>query len=121
MTCCWPTGRRRKAIATTATAGCSETRTCSWDAAPQPSCAPILTGGAQVDRALAHDCSTAPGPRPGLPLTPDPDLHLLVNGKRLDAIERRDDAYLFRLLVAAAFRTRLFAFRRSAGARRLNA
>jgi hypothetical protein len=69
----------------------------SWDAAPQPPCAPILTGGARVDRLWRQLLDRA-GPRPGLPLTPDPDLHLLVDGKRLDAIERREDAYLFHLL-----------------------
>ena len=69
----------------------------SWDVAPQPPCAPILTGGAQVDR-LWRQLLDRSGPRPGLPLTPDPDLHLLVDGKRLDAIERREDAYVFRLL-----------------------
>jgi hypothetical protein len=69
----------------------------SWDAAPQAPCAPILTGGAQVDRLWRRLLDRA-GPRPGLPLTPDPDLHLLIDGKRLDAIERREDAYVFRLL-----------------------
>ena len=65
--------------------------------APQPPCAPILTGGAQVDRLWRQLLDRA-GPRPGLPLTPESDLHLLVDGKRLDAIERREDAYVFRLL-----------------------
>jgi hypothetical protein len=40
------------------------------------------------------------GPRQGGPLTDDPDLHLLVNGERLDPTLRVDDQYLFRLSAA---------------------
>jgi hypothetical protein len=72
----------------------------AWDAAPQPPCAAILTGGAQVD-AIWRRLLDRAGPRPGLPLTSDPDLHLLVNGERLDAIERRAEAYVFRLSTRA--------------------
>jgi hypothetical protein len=68
----------------------------SWDAAPQLPCAPILTGGAHVDRIWRQLLDRA-GHRPGLPLTSDPDLHLLVDGKRLDATERRQETYVFRL------------------------
>ncbi len=32
-----------------------------------------------------------------MPLTDDPDTHLLVNGRRCDAVERRDDALVFHL------------------------
>jgi hypothetical protein len=67
-----------------------------WDAAPQPPCAAILAGGAEVD-AIWRRLLDRAGPRPGLPLTSDPDLHLLVDGKRLDAIERREDGCVFRL------------------------
>ena len=69
-----------------------------WDVTPQPSCAPVLTGGALVDRVWRTLLDRA-GPRPSLPLTSDADLHLLVNGERLDPIERHDDAHLFRLSV----------------------
>jgi hypothetical protein len=37
------------------------------------------------------------GPRKGAPLTDDPDLHLLIDGKRIDAIERNAERYSFRL------------------------
>jgi hypothetical protein len=36
-------------------------------------------------------------PRKALPLTDDPDLHLLADGKRIDALERHDDMIAFRL------------------------
>ena len=35
--------------------------------------------------------------RNGPPLTDEPDLHLLVDGKRMDAIRRSDSEYTFRL------------------------
>ena len=65
-----------------------------WELPAQPPCAPVLTGGPVVDaawRRLLDRC----GPRPGVPLTADPDLHLLVDGKRIDAIEQCDDRYGF--------------------------
>lgn len=37
------------------------------------------------------------GPRLGLPLTEDPDVHLLVDGHRLDPVLRRGSTYAFRL------------------------
>jgi hypothetical protein len=37
------------------------------------------------------------GPRPGLPLTDDPDLHLLADGARLDAVRRHGNVHVFRL------------------------
>ena len=37
------------------------------------------------------------GSRPGLVLTDEPDLHLLVDGRRLDPADRRGDQYSFRL------------------------
>jgi hypothetical protein len=52
-----------------------------WHLPPKPPCAPVLTGGPVVDtvwRRLA-------GPVPCLPTTTDPDLHLLVDGRRMDA------------------------------------
>jgi len=39
--------------------------------------------------------------RSAAPLTGDPDLHLLVDGKRLDVMDRRNDTVLFRLPVAS--------------------
>jgi hypothetical protein len=37
------------------------------------------------------------GARPGVPVTDDPDLHLLVDGARVDAVWSSDMAHLFRL------------------------
>ena len=67
-----------------------------WDQPAKPPCAPVLTGGKVVDAAWRRLLDRA-GPRPGLPLTDDPDLHLLVDGQRVDAINRHDDEYMFRL------------------------
>jgi hypothetical protein len=68
----------------------------SWGLAPKPPCAPVLTGGAVVDR-IWRELLDRDGLRPGLPLTSDPDLHLLVDGARLDPIERHAECYVFRL------------------------
>jgi T5SS/PEP-CTERM-associated repeat protein len=67
-----------------------------WDQPPQEACAPVLTGGPMVDSAWRRLLDRAVPRRP-LPTTADPDLHLLVDGKRIDAIERRDDGYVFHL------------------------
>jgi hypothetical protein len=67
-----------------------------WGLPPQEPCAPVLTGGSLVD-AIWRRLLERAGPRSSLPLTDDPDLHLLVDGKRIDALEQRDDAYVFRL------------------------
>ncbi len=67
-----------------------------WDNPPQPSCAPVLTGGPIVD-AIWWRLLDRAGPRPNLPLTDDPDLHLLVDGRRLDIVERAGDVHVFRL------------------------
>jgi hypothetical protein len=69
-----------------------------WGLAAQAPCAPLLTGGALVDAVWRRLCDRA-GPRPGVPLTQDAGLHLMVDGKRCDAIERRDGMYAFRLPV----------------------
>ncbi|HTW70722.1 MAG TPA: Hint domain-containing protein [Acetobacteraceae bacterium] len=66
------------------------------DLPPLAPCAPVLTGGAVVDRVWRRLLDRA-GPRPGVPLTGDPDLHLLVDGRRLDAVRRQGDRYVFRL------------------------
>ncbi len=67
-----------------------------WCLPPQPACAPVLTGGAIVDavwRRLVDRIASRNGP----PLTREPNLHLLVDGKRIDAIGRSDSEYAFRL------------------------
>jgi len=63
--------------------------------AQQP-CAPVLTGGELVDAVWRRLLDRA-GPRDSVPLTGNPDLHLQVDGKRIDPMERRDTMYAFRL------------------------
>jgi len=67
-----------------------------WDQQAKPPCAPILTGGPVVD-ALWRRLLDRAGPRPGMELSDDPDLHVLVDGRRLDAVSRCGAAYVFRL------------------------
>jgi Hint domain/Calx-beta domain len=68
----------------------------SWDLAPQVPCAPVLTGGPVVD-AVWRRLLKRSGPRPNLPLSEDPDLHLLVDGDRLDPVSRHGAAQIFHL------------------------
>jgi len=63
-----------------------------WDQRPKPPCASILTGGRIVD-TIWHRLLDRAGGRPGMPLTDDPDLHLLVDGRRVDAVKRSDGCY----------------------------
>jgi hypothetical protein len=67
-----------------------------WDSAPLEPCAPILSGGELVDAEWRRLLDRA-GPRPRVPTTDDPDLHLLVDGQRVDAISRHGEAYVFAL------------------------
>jgi hypothetical protein len=67
-----------------------------WGPVPQEPYAPVLTGGPVVDAAWRRLLDRA-GPRDLPPLTDDPDLHLLVDGVRVDAHERRGLAHAFRL------------------------
>jgi Hint domain len=67
-----------------------------WNAEPREPCAPVLTGGPLVD-ALWQRLLERAGPRPGVPLTDDPDLHLLVDGQRVDGRPQPNGALRFRL------------------------
>jgi len=67
-----------------------------WGRPPQTPCAPVLTGGPIVHAALRRLLERA-GPRPGLPGTDEPDLHLLVDGRRVDAASRSDEWHVFHL------------------------
>jgi hypothetical protein len=67
-----------------------------WDLPPPPPCAPVLTGGPIVD-TIWQRLLRRSGPRPDFSLTENPDLHLLVDGKRLDAIMRQGTAHFFTL------------------------
>ncbi len=67
-----------------------------WGLLPKEPYAPVLTGGPIVDDVWRRLLERA-GPRPGVPLTDDPDLHLLVDGRRIDAAFRGRLLYEFRL------------------------
>jgi hypothetical protein len=71
-----------------------------WSQPPQRPCAPVLTGGPVVD-AIWRRLLDRAGPRPGVPLTEDPDLHLLVDEVRVDAGLRHGTAYEFRFVGGA--------------------
>jgi Hint domain len=68
----------------------------SWDFPPKPACAPVLTGGPIVDAIWRRVLNRA-GPRPGIPTTDEPDLHIVIDGKRVDAVSNAEGCYLFRL------------------------
>ncbi|HET6309268.1 MAG TPA: DUF4347 domain-containing protein [Rhodopila sp.] len=68
----------------------------AWESPPQPPYAPVLTGGPQVD-AIWRQLLDRAGPRNLPPLTDDPDLHLIVDGMRIDARKRRGLTYVFDL------------------------
>jgi len=67
-----------------------------WGLPPQSPCVPVLTGGSLVDAAW-HRLMERAGPRPGLTLTDDPDLHLVVDGQRVDGKARGSDLFVFAL------------------------
>jgi antigen 43 len=67
-----------------------------WHLPPQQPCAPVLTGGPVVDAAWQLLMDRA-GPRRLPPMTDDPDLHLIVDGQRLDAVETTGLVRVFRL------------------------
>src|ERR1700753_2227133 len=63
---------------------------------PKPPCAPVLTGGPIVDAVWRRLLDRA-GARPGPPATGARDLHLLVDGRRLDGATRSDGSLVFHL------------------------
>ncbi len=67
-----------------------------WGQPAKAPCAPVLTGGAIVDAVWRRLLDRA-GPRPGFPSTTAADLHLSVDGRRIDAASRRGDWHVFRL------------------------
>ena len=72
-----------------------------WGLPPREPCAPVLTGGPLVDRVWRRLLERA-GPRPGLPATDDPDLHLVVDGRRTDAVSRDGMTHRFRVAARPA-------------------
>ncbi|HEX3573272.1 MAG TPA: Hint domain-containing protein, partial [Rhodopila sp.] len=67
-----------------------------WDSAPQPPCVPVLTGGPIVDAIWKRLLDRA-GHRDLPPLTTDPDLHLIADGKRMEIAARQGQHRIFRL------------------------
>jgi Hint domain len=68
-----------------------------WDQPPKPPYAPVLTGGPVVD-AIWRRLLDRSGLRLNLPTTDDPDLHLLVDGLRVDGRAQPNGVYVFRVL-----------------------
>jgi hypothetical protein len=67
-----------------------------WDLPPKPPCAPVLTGGPIVDTIWRRLLDRS-GPRPGVPLTEDPDLHVLAGGHLIKGRRTAEATYLFDL------------------------
>ena len=67
-----------------------------WDQPAKQPCASVLTGGPAVDAAWRRLLDRS-GPRPNVPMTDDPDPHLVVDGQPLDATERDGDEVVFTL------------------------
>jgi hypothetical protein len=69
-----------------------------WALRVPPPCAPVLTGGPLVDAAWRRLLDRA-DPRLGspAPTTDEPDLHLLIDGKRVDGWQRSSTVHVFRL------------------------
>ena len=71
-----------------------------WDQPAKPPYAPVLTGGATVDAVWRRLLDRA-GPRPGLPLTDDTDLHVLADGVRIDRVRCTNGVFMFNLPATA--------------------
>ncbi|HME19936.1 MAG TPA: Hint domain-containing protein [Acetobacteraceae bacterium] len=67
-----------------------------WDLSPQLPFAPVLTGGPVVDAIWRWVLDRA-GPRPGVPTTDDPDLHLVMDGRRVDGKKLRNGVFVCHL------------------------
>lgn len=66
------------------------------DQADKPPCCAVLTSGPIVD-AIWKRLLARSGPRPGVPITDEPDLHLLVDGCRVEGRIQPNGVHLFRL------------------------
>ena len=67
-----------------------------WDQPSKPPCAPVLTGGENVDTVWQRLLDRG-GPRPGLPTMTDTDVHLLVDAAPLRPTAREADSAMLRL------------------------
>ena len=65
-----------------------------WGLPPQEPCAPVVTGGPIVDAAWRRYLEMS-GPRKLPRLIDDPDLHLRVDGHRVDAVRHSGQGYVF--------------------------
>ena len=72
-----------------------------WGLAGRRPCAPVVTGGPVVD-AVWRRLLLRSGPRRPMPLTDDPDLHLLADGARVDVVSRHSSYHVFRLAAPPA-------------------
>ncbi|HUB16426.1 MAG TPA: Hint domain-containing protein [Acetobacteraceae bacterium] len=70
-----------------------------WALPAQLPFAPVLTGGPVVDAVWRRLLERA-GPRPAVPTTDDPDLHLMVDGRRVNVASQRGGWHVFRLAAA---------------------
>ena len=68
----------------------------NWNREPAAPYAPVLTGGPVVDRVWRRLLDRAGRP-PAAQLTSDPDLHLLVDGIRVEASSANDGVHVFAL------------------------
>jgi Hint domain len=72
-----------------------------WDLPPQVPCAPVLTGGPVVDGMWRRLLGRS-GRHKLPPLSDDPDLHLMVDGRRIDVSKREGQIHVFRVPKQAA-------------------
>jgi hypothetical protein len=72
-----------------------------WNQPAKPPCAPVLTGGPIVDAIWRRILDRYATPHAVL-LTDDPDLHLLVDGVRIDGPAHRGARHTFRLSTVPA-------------------
>jgi hypothetical protein len=69
-------------------------RNTGWGLPRKEPCAPVLIGGPVVDAVWRRLLERA-GPRPGFVMTDDPDLHLQIDGRRLNVASRHGATYRF--------------------------
>jgi hypothetical protein len=72
-----------------------------WGPPPQEPYAPVLTGGPLVD-AVWRRLLERSGPRSGVPTTDDTDLHLVVDGQRVNLTPDSGMLHVFRLAARPA-------------------
>lgn len=68
----------------------------AWHKPPMPAFAPVATGGPAVDAAWTRFLERA-GPIVAPPMTDDPDVHLLVDGQRIDVARSSGADRVFRV------------------------